>query len=165
MIDFQKSRASNKDAGSFTINIGVCSTTIRKFLTGTSIDVKPTIEDSHWNERIGFLLPERKDYWWQMDSSTDLARLATEITNLLELYVILASDGHISDRNLEDCWLAGDFGGVTELQRFKYLTILLKAGKNSNYNQVADEFMAFAQKKDFVEIAREHLKELSKISH
>src|SRR5688572_513057 len=62
IINFQKSVYSDNRVLKFTINLGTASTTLRKF-GGEEIEIKPKIENCHWRRRIGFLMPQKDDYW------------------------------------------------------------------------------------------------------
>src|SRR5579862_3193905 len=81
LINFQKSRHSSNDQILFTIDLGVCSEKIANFLSHLSVG-KPGIESCHWKERIGFLMDQRKDYWWEINSDTDIEPVSNEILSV-----------------------------------------------------------------------------------
>ena len=41
-----------------------------------------------WQSRIGLLMPSRRDTWWTVTPTTDLARLSREIIEALDRYVL-----------------------------------------------------------------------------
>jgi hypothetical protein len=83
LVSFQKSKGSSKGAVKFTINLGVQSTTLTQVLGSNNSD-KPSIEDCHWKKRIGFLLPQKQDYWWVIEeNSTSMENLVGCMANNL----------------------------------------------------------------------------------
>lgn len=159
LINFQKSNKSSSTVVLFTINIGVYSNSLRVF---DSLDVgsKPTISDCHWSKRVGFLLPENKDHWWQLSENASLDNLIDEIIDLLTSVVIPEIKKNISDESLESNWLNGLSSGLTEPQMYLYLIGLLKQ-KNSDVLQVKiNELKALSKGKPFEQNVNESLKEI-----
>jgi hypothetical protein len=159
LINFQKSRSNEPGETKFTINIGVCSEKVRSFLEEKTTS-KPEIEGCHWQNRVGFLLPQKKDYWWKIYSDTDIEALENEIENVIVTYCIPEIDNYISDESLERSWSNGISPGVGELQRYIYLTTLLKSYERPNLTTVAKALKDFAYEKPFETTAENHLRKL-----
>jgi hypothetical protein len=160
LINFQKSKNNSAETISFTINMGVSSTTLRRTIGDGDLTAKPDIEDCHWGKRIGFLLPQKQDYWWQVDNNTSPIHLIDEITDVLNKLAIPEIENHLSDESLESEWLTGVAEGATELQRYIYLTTLLKLNNKEKLSLLVEELRAYSKGKTFEYAAREHLKEL-----
>jgi len=160
LLNFQKSKNSSSTRVTFTINIGVLSTALRKIIDNTDIAVKPSIEDCQWKKRIGFLLPEKQDYWWEIDNDSSLKNLIAEITKTITTFAIPEIENHISDENLEKEWLRGIAEGATEFQRYVYLTTLLKLHKKENLALLVEELKSFSKGKPYEYAAQEHIKSL-----
>ena len=163
LIDFQKSRSSNKDHILFTINLGVVSTSIRQALSGITSSEKPSIMDCHWNKRIGFLLEQKKDFWWEINDGISIEELSSKILNIIELIAIPEIEMIITDDQLEERWMSNTAEGLTQLQRYQYLTTLLKIRKSENYYSVLEELKRISKGKSFEIAALEHIKELERI--
>jgi hypothetical protein len=159
LINFQKSIGNVPSETTFTINLGVSSTALRNF-DGEDVRTKPSIEDSHWRKRIGFLLPSKQDFWWRIDGNTSLEKLQNEIIDLIITVAIPEVEQHISDEDLLRMWLMGQADGLTEFQRFIYLTTILKIYDERSLPIVVNELMAFVKGKPYESTAKVHIKEL-----
>jgi hypothetical protein len=113
-VGFQKSRSSD----TFTVNLGVASKRILRFLEGPA---KPSFDDCHWNERLGFLSPQRDDLWWTLSDPASMA----EALLLLKMHGLPSLEALSSDLALRDLWLTGQSPGLTEMQRLVCLSTLL----------------------------------------
>lgn len=160
LINFQKSRNSLTPSVSFTLNIGVISARLRKILYKNDLEGKANIEDCHWKKRIGFLLPVKQDYWWLIGPDTSLEHLINEILTILETLAIPEIERHITDEALKLMWLTGAGEGATELQRYIYLTTLLKLSSDDRLAKIVGDLVAFSKGKSYEFTAKEHIKEL-----
>lgn len=159
LINFQKSRSSSSDNILFTISVGVYSNSLHVF-DSPCIGSKPIIDDCHWWQRIGFLLPEKNDHWWQIDAATSLPDLINEIKDVLNSLAIPEIKKHISDESLQDYWMQGISSGLTDQQMYLYLIAFLKA-KNSDVLQVKiDELIALSRGRSFQQNVVESLNKL-----
>ncbi len=158
IISFQKSKEANPNEFVFTINLGVVSNSIITYL-GDKVD-KPNILDCHWKQRIGYLLSSKSDFWWKIDSTTNLDILTSEIINILETAAIPEIYKHISDESLEKMWLSNEYGGLTELERYINLTTILKIYNRENLDSIINEMKNYAIGKPFAISVRVHLKQL-----
>jgi hypothetical protein len=123
VINFQQSMSNSATEKKFTINIGIYSARIAKFM-GRPSEI-PSEPKCHYRERIGFLKPEKSDLWYPMTSSTRFENLL-EIVRLdvIDLAVPLISE-RISDEGLRNLWLTEQTMQLTEILHLKYLSILL----------------------------------------
>ncbi|MDP9178986.1 MAG: DUF4304 domain-containing protein [Gemmatimonadota bacterium] len=126
IIDVQKSRKSTADRVLFTLNLGVWSDRVGSFVAGGTKSHPPEVDDCHWRERIGFLLPDREDKWWTINESDDAAAVIDDVGPVMESVAVPAVIAHINDDALRDEWLMDKSPGLTNVQRLMYLSILLK---------------------------------------
>ena len=93
MLSFQKSMYSDSTELLFTINLYVVKKDEwEKTRSSKSyFPVKPTATTS-WgiglHKRIGHLMPAKKDYWWNINSKTNLDKLAKEVLEAVENYAL-----------------------------------------------------------------------------
>src|SRR5438477_71865 len=65
VINFQRSRFSAPDT-SLTINLGIAAKSILSYQE-RDVSVPPLAHECHWTGlRIGQLMPERRDRWWDL---------------------------------------------------------------------------------------------------
>lgn len=159
LINFQKSKKSSPTKILFTINLGVSSSVIREF-NNEDISQKPSIEKCHWRKRIGLILGQKQDYWWELDNNTILTDLTSEISSVINEVALPEINKHLSDNNLEDLWLNGISDGLTDLQRLICLTILLKIHDSPNLTTVINELKSYSKGKPYEFIAKSHIKQL-----
>jgi hypothetical protein len=160
LLNFQKSLESSAEAVYFTINLGVFSTRIREFLDKDKKTKPAAVDECHWKTRMGFILPDKKDTWWKLDELTCLASIFDEITVIVLNDAIPEIITHISDESLMQYWLNGASEGVTSLQRYIYLTTLLKVNNKQNLSEVISEFKKFAEANGLEHRVKIHLRKL-----
>lgn len=159
LINFQRSRDIIKGGTKFTINLGVFSSRLSEALP-YSVKGKPAIEDCHWRERAGFLLPQKKDHWWIVLEGQSIENLATEMIAALKGVLLPELKKCISDESLKNKWMDGVSGGITEFQRFVFLTTLLKLDKDERLKNVVDDFVSLSKGRSMEASVREHVEEL-----
>lgn len=101
LINFQKSKISTREMISFTINMGICSSALRKTVDyypekGT----KPEIESCHWNARIGSFMKGRPDFWWSISASSLLDNVIKDVLTSIKSIALPAIEERISDESL-----------------------------------------------------------------
>lgn len=143
LIGIQKSLKSAPTEILFTVNLGVCSTELQRF-EGKKDDKRPVADDCQWRCRLGFLLPENEDVWWRIGSNTSISHLSAEIIGKLVGVAVPAILGHISDEALITEWLAGRSDGLTEFQRYIFLTALLKIRNDSRLPAILRDFREYS---------------------
>jgi hypothetical protein len=159
LINFQKSKNSSSESILFTISVGVYSNSLHVF-DSPEIGSKPAVSDCHWRERIGFLLPEKKDHWWQINSVTLLSDLTKEVINLLTSKAIPEIKKYISDESLQEYWMEGVSSGLSKQQMYLYLIALLKLTNDGALQSKINELKAFSLGKPFQQNVNESLMKL-----
>lgn len=148
IIDFQKGRSSNATSILFTINLGVYSRTLKIF-DSFNIQSNPSISDCHWRKRIGLLLPQEQDFWWEINDKVSMPILTDEIINILKRFAIPEIQKYISDGSLEKSWMAGISDGLTKQQMYLYLIALLKIYNRNSLCSKVNELREFSKGKPF----------------
>jgi hypothetical protein len=154
VINFQKSQSNTKSEVRFTINLDIFSGAIRDFLEGEKVNSAPKTGGSHWNKRIGFLLPEKKDYWWTITDATNIAVLEKEITAMVSSIAVEEIKKNLSDANLINQWKEAVSPGITEFQRLQYLAILMKFTGQPDYTDAANQLLAYSSGKSISMVAK-----------
>ena len=161
VINFQKSRESTKEVVKFTINFGVYSDVLGQLQYGYNSSVKPEVEQCHWEARVGDFMAGSPDYWWSVNMSYESDIIISEIMEAIKSIIIPQLNKRLSDEGLINCWVNESYAGTTEIGRFKYLTILLKAkGDINTLNQVVETFMQQSKGKPNATRALDHLNEI-----
>lgn len=159
IIEFQKGRSNTVSSILFTINLGIYSKALKVF-DSFDIKSKPSISDCHWRMRIGFLLPQKQDYWWEINDKTSLSNLIVEIINILKELAIPEMQKYITDESLEKSWMAGVSEGLTEQQMYLYLIALLKIHNREALQVKVEELKRFSKGKPFEQNVKEYLAKL-----
>jgi hypothetical protein len=118
---YQESRRGG--APSFT---GTLDATILPIAPTRRLVVQP-VRESHWSGRIGELLPQARDTWWEV-TDEDLDRVAEEQGRYFRDVVHPALESHGYARYLVGEWRAGRHTHITELQRVRFLEKATAAG-------------------------------------
>jgi hypothetical protein len=161
IVNFQKSRESTKDLVQFTINFGVYSDVLGRFQYNYRVSATPEVEECHWHSRVGHFMPGTPDYWWNLSVADDLYHITSDVIKIVQDVLMPEISQRLSDEGLLRSWMSEAFAGTTEIGRFKYLTILLKAkGCNEALHQVVEAFMQKSKGRPNASIAMEHLKEI-----
>ena len=122
IVEFQRSTKSSQGKLLFTVNLGV--------ICGQLLDSGPTglkrarIEDAHLRQRIGMLLPNRPDKWWEITEATDSNLLAQEVSELILEKAVPYIRDHLSTESIISLWESGQSPGLTDGQRVNLLTKL-----------------------------------------
>lgn len=95
-LEFQKSQFGTRNDISFTINIGCWLRPIDALLEKLgpqhfpwrTKSFPPAARFWHWRQRVGWLMPQKRDYWWDIDERTHAAQLNSEVINCIDQYVL-----------------------------------------------------------------------------
>jgi Domain of unknown function (DUF4304) len=119
IVEFQRSRKSSRERLFFTVNLGVvCG----ELLDSTSCHPeKAKSVDAHVRLRIGMLLPDRPDKWWEISESTDLDSLATEVSEIIFKVAVPYIQHYMRTSVIADLWKSGQSPGLTDRQRVMLL--------------------------------------------
>lgn len=122
LIQFQRSMANSQDMLRFTVNLGVvCGDLLGSGLAGLP---KAGIADSHVRERIGFLLPESYDKWWEITAHTDADPLEHEVVNLIADKAVPYINQYLTVDSILALWESGQCPGLTDRRRTDLLATL-----------------------------------------
>jgi Domain of unknown function (DUF4304) len=104
-----------------TINLGVFSRTIATRVGNTR---KPNILDAQWQERIGLLMEERRDRWWEISSNEEALEVGEEIARILREAALPQFQTISSSHGLKKLWETGTSPGLSEYERAQVLKTL-----------------------------------------
>ncbi|HMT72077.1 MAG TPA: DUF4304 domain-containing protein [Saprospiraceae bacterium] len=141
-ISFQKSKSSNNQEISFTINCGICSKVIHEYQGRNGGNIN--LEDCQWIKRVGFFTPENKDLWFVVNGNNSID--SNEIKLILSTYVLPELFTLSKDIELLRTWENNINTRVTEFNRLLYITILNKHYFPENFSSSMKILEDFAQK-------------------
>lgn len=98
-IRFQKSWSSDRENIKFTINISISQREANKG-KGLPKKTHPDKLVYYMGDRIGFFLPENKDYWWAIDGNNKTGAISKEIISILDDVVIPFFERYTDINNL-----------------------------------------------------------------
>lgn len=92
-LSFQKSSFSDAENLTFTINLLVIDRNQWEIARKkhSSFPKKPTATTFWgigWQKRLGHLMPENRDYWWEISLKTDLDQLSANVLKIIEQYAL-----------------------------------------------------------------------------
>ncbi len=124
VINVQKSRYSPVDEKSFTINLAIASKRILEY-EGKSTSAPPPSYACHWAEiRIGSLMPDLKDKWWNLSDEASYTSVEGEVRKALSDLAIPLIEPHLTEQGLLELW-ASKTPGSFEYPTLKCKSILL----------------------------------------
>jgi hypothetical protein len=119
LVELQSTQEEGAAQIAVTINLGVFAPAlvdpdIRDY-------IRPSIPQAHWRERIGILMPQRRDKWWSIESVDQAAATGAEIAVSVEEYGLppLARIPDIAA--LRRIWETGASPGLSDYQRRRHL--------------------------------------------
>ncbi|WP_343657924.1 DUF4304 domain-containing protein [Chryseobacterium sp.] len=162
IINFQKSQDGNKDEVKFTINFGVYSDLLGRVVDFDYDNSKvPDVWSSQWQARIGHFMPDGHDFWWKVQAGANSSEIISDIIDNIQNIILPEIDKRLTDEGLMKSLIKGDFIRSTAVERFKYLTMFLKAkGDIETLNEVVEKFMQQPEGKKYHDIVKEHLQEI-----
>ena len=157
IIQFQKSLKSTRHCVIFTVNLGIGVWPVAEFFDPG--DRKEALVNCQLRWRVGGLLAERQDKWWELHEH------AGPESDLVEIPGILLGTCVPFVKNLQNLdrivalWSAGDPAGLTDIQRLVYLAVLLKfTGRTTELASAIDGLEASRQAPLLVRAYLEKLK-------
>jgi hypothetical protein len=87
-INFQSSQWNASDRTRFTVNLWTYLPAIALANGDTVIEDPAKRRFGHCGIRLGFLLPESGDRWWEISSSAEVPQTADEVRSAIERYAI-----------------------------------------------------------------------------
>jgi hypothetical protein len=165
VLDFQRSSSSSRQSVRFTINLGVFSRPVARFLRSDSAHHAPRIEDCHWRQRIGLLLPQHSDHWWTISPECDLTALSEELRHVLREFAIPAVVSRLSAPALLNELQHGEISGVTKVDRMVYLIILARVlGRAALAAETSTTLANDAQGRPWQRTAEIHLRRIAEMT-
>jgi hypothetical protein len=160
-ISFQKSIRTSRDTIVFTINAGITSGRLLAF-AGIQPAGVPNDRERHWSMRLGSMLSPASDRWWVLDDATRIEDLCAELAALIRDVALPQCEALIADEALRDLWLAGTSPGLTEIDRLKNLSILLKSlGPSDRLDETLKRLQTLSAGKPTEPMVRYHLNRLA----
>ncbi len=98
-IHFQASQFGSAERGTFTINLVVTEARIHQAWARRPLPANPATALYPIQQRIGRMLPNPRDYWWEITADTDLAGIESEI---LDMLTVAEVDFFVHFQSLED---------------------------------------------------------------
>jgi hypothetical protein len=102
VINVQSSKWNSGADGQFTLNLGRYFPALAKLEGNAASKEIPKEYDCSLRARIGMLLPDNKDLWWDVSASTDSALLAKNVQNLTKTYALPWLDRVASINSLQN---------------------------------------------------------------
>ena len=115
ILSLQSSTSSTASVLKLTVNLGVWVSSLAQ--AGS----KPDLWSAHWQERLGFLMPQRIDYWWEISSDRDAERATREIVEAIQMHAVPQLEQLASKNALVALWRTGRSPGLTAFQTKRYL--------------------------------------------
>jgi hypothetical protein len=119
LVSLQASQSSSASRLRVTVNLAVAVPGL-----GGQID---DAWSAQWRERIGALLPEPQDRWWNASSPQEAEAVAQELTQSLSQYGLPAQARVSSTKDLLQLWESGKSPGLTSVQASRYVDQLRRS--------------------------------------
>lgn len=94
ILNVQSSQGNVGPNGKFTINLGVYLPAISNLVSSYSPESAPKEYECTIRVRIGSLMPQKADFWWQIHPATDIGNLAKEVSLTTSKYVLDWFEAH-----------------------------------------------------------------------
>ena len=88
VIDFQSSQYNDPSSAKFTINVNVVFPYFHEKWTNTLLPKNRSKAAALISRRIGHLMPEGCDYWWEVHSDSNAQNLGSEVQKVLSTYAL-----------------------------------------------------------------------------
>ena len=122
LINFQGSQSNTADVLKFTVNLGIYLQPLA--ILDEDPETTTNILKAHWSRRIGSYKDDGIDYWWTVQSESQVQSVSYEVIQILEQSAIPAMNGLSSTAALCAIWKRGDHPGIYERQRQRFLELL-----------------------------------------
>jgi hypothetical protein len=121
VINLQKGKQTTKDKVVVTVNLGAYSIPLGQELGSPAPD---DIWDCHWRERLGFLLADKTDKWWDIHNLAEADSFAADLSEMISKSALPLFERLDSTSNLVCLWQQGASPGLTKVERDRYLELL-----------------------------------------
>jgi hypothetical protein len=123
IIHLQKSTSSNAEMVIATLNVSM-------FVPVLSPGTPVSEVGSHYRSRIGELMPERNDFWWEACSEAEAEHAGSTMCYALVSFALPVLNKFTCARDLLAHWETGRSEGITDRQRQMYMQRLRVALKS-----------------------------------
>jgi len=124
IVDFQSSRDNTADVHRFTINLAIVVGALLEPDDGPVTSI--AVSEAHVRMRLGFLLPQHDDVWWEITNSTNIAMLTREVMEGVETVGVPYVERMLDTGAVCEIWKAGQSPGLTDGQRQRFLQRLIQ---------------------------------------
>jgi len=123
-ISFQSSQWNSPDRSNFTLDLWTYLPALA-IADGETLIVEPAKQRfGHCGTRIGHLLPQQKDHWWQISDPSEVPQRADEVRSAVEKYAIPYLEEAVTLQGVSE--LGGYIPGVGSLPtRYKAIALRL----------------------------------------
>src|SRR3569623_3233665 len=104
LVTVQAGVGSTADSVRTTVNLGV-------WVPALAPDEKPDIWAALWQVRLGFLMPEKRDVWWEAASDDEAGAVAERIAGAIREFGLPALSRLAERRALLHQWKTGEAPG------------------------------------------------------
>jgi hypothetical protein len=122
-VSLQASTSSTAQSLRVTLNLGVWLGAL------SSEGETPDVWSAHWRARIGSLMPQPSDRWWDASSDREAAAVAVEMSHVTKLLALPAFEALSTADALADLWRSGRSPGLTEFVAKRFLDMLTRKMK------------------------------------
>ena len=124
LIEFQRSMGNTREQLRFTVNLGVVCGELLE-LQSRSLELsKARVIDAQIELRIGQLLPDRDDKWWEITADTDPDVLSMEVTDMIVNLAVPYVRQYLDVNAIIALWESGQSPGMTDRYRVELLAAL-----------------------------------------
>lgn len=132
IVLLNQGRKSANMQDKITVDIGIFSVWLaniagRQALESSAYLPGMLISDCHWSERIGYLMPNNDDVWWDIDTLENAVASCSQITHAIQEYCLPQFNRFTSVSDLIESWKRGISPGLSKLQRETLLSIALNS--------------------------------------
>jgi hypothetical protein len=155
VVQFQASMWNTPDSARFTVNLMVALPYFHEKWTGLPFPKNPGSAAPVLSQRIGHLMPEQLDYWWEVTPKSNVERVATHVTKALTEGGLPFLDRHADIQVLTEAAERKDAKRRMAMNPELCLAILLSfQGKASKAARVVQELAASNTHEGFGETIR-----------
>jgi len=86
LVNIQSSQWNIGGDGEFTVNLGVYHRDLAALHDALPVVDPPLVQHCVVQQRLGFLMPVGRDFWWSINTKTDLAALGAEVASAWAKY-------------------------------------------------------------------------------
>ena len=140
IINFQSSMWNSPESARFTINVMLVLPFLHEVWTPHPLPANPASAASLCSFRIGLLMPEKKDHWWEVDPTTNAEAVGIELVEALRGYALPAlSQASDLEWIVEQLLDKKHFSGCMMNQSLAAAILLVYLDRESEARRIIDE--------------------------